>query len=242
MMIPIWSFNETTGSWTYEQTGTLVEKSPVDADNFTIPFTTSHLSNWIVSDVTETCTVKVNVPVNFAPLVKVLLANETAGFALSDVLSSTATSTTFLQVPKVNGFVGVSSSGVLIGKKAAAFCAGDVTFTAADLTAPPVAKFGQVVVNVTEACSDDSGSQPLPAAVNINDSLFGYADKATEAATVATVTFATVPVAASGTSSVTLKVTGSRKPFTVVTQTATVTDGQTTTVPVKFTATCATGG
>jgi hypothetical protein len=43
---PVWSFNDVTGQWTFEQNGIVAEKTPVDPNLFSVNFTTSHLSSW----------------------------------------------------------------------------------------------------------------------------------------------------------------------------------------------------
>lgn len=43
---PVWSFDEVTGKWKFETNGTIAEKTPADASNFQVNFSSNHLSYW----------------------------------------------------------------------------------------------------------------------------------------------------------------------------------------------------
>lgn len=52
---PVWSFDQASGNWVFEKLGTITEKVPADANNFSVVFQTNHLSSWMVSWLYGTC-------------------------------------------------------------------------------------------------------------------------------------------------------------------------------------------
>lgn len=58
---PIWSFDQDSGKWVFETNGVVKEKSPVDAKNFEVEFTSNHLSYWNLDFYGSTCTGNVSI-------------------------------------------------------------------------------------------------------------------------------------------------------------------------------------
>ena len=59
-LYPVWSYDDDTGTWKYEKEGTVAEKTPVDPNNYTVKFSTNHLSSWNLGFYVASCTGRIN--------------------------------------------------------------------------------------------------------------------------------------------------------------------------------------
>jgi hypothetical protein len=182
---PIWSFDDATGEWKFEKMGTVSEKTPVDANNFTVAFTTNHLSSWNLDFYTGTCTAQINLtgrPANDMRQLKVEIVGVTGSrFSRTGYLSDSRID---LYRAPINTRVNVKvwDKGTVVGQVSnALLCTGRnvPSPVSVSMTLPPVA-VGTVRVDTSESCADGSQKRALPtfAYVNVNNSsswLNGYA-------------------------------------------------------------------
>lgn len=173
---PVWSFDETTGNWKFEANGTISAKANGD---WTVTFTTNHLSYWNLDYYYNTCTATLNLnrtaqdnrPLNF----EIIGENGLRFFrSYSAVRDSSQTIFNYPRNTKVN--VKVMSGNTVVGETTAPvdLCAG-----ASVPVAAPSNVVSGITVNVTESCPSGSNKRPVPAYIDLvrsdwSDWLFEY--------------------------------------------------------------------
>lgn len=240
---PVWSFDDATGQWKFEKNGTVQEKTPVDPLNFTVAFSTNHLSSWNLDFYVASCTAKVTLTgrTDARPLNLVVTGLSGQRFTRT-IRGVTDSDISLLRMPTgVSATVELFDGVISVGKTAAAgidLCAG----TTIALAGLPVKVYGSVKVDVTEACVNGASKRASPTAtwLNRNGSTEWRSVAAVTAGSVASANFAQVEA---GTPNY---IVWARDPRTskFVTQTAVVTANAVTTVPVNFVMPCTnvTGG
>ncbi|MBH2018883.1 MAG: hypothetical protein I8H91_04840 [Burkholderiales bacterium] len=174
---PVWSYDDATGKWKFERMGTVSEKSPVDPNNYTVAFSTNHLSAWNLDFATPSCTAQINLtgrPVNDERQLAVEVSG-VAGQRFGRIGYMTDSQLSIYRAPvnvKVN--VKVRDQGVVVGR-----ASNVLLCTAANqpnpLTVPmtllPIAVGTVIRVDTSESCANGSQKRALPtfAWVNVNN-------------------------------------------------------------------------
>lgn len=163
---PVWSFDETKGTWKFEADGVIAEKTPVDPNNFTVKFKANHLSYWNLDFYENTCTA--NLTLNRSAQDKRPLTVELIGAVGSRFYSRfsgvTDSAQTFARYPaaqRVFANVYDQNGTKLAGTTAVNLCNG----ASLNIPAPPQA-VTNLVVNVTESCPSGTNKRPLSTFVN----------------------------------------------------------------------------
>ena len=192
---PIWSYDDATGGWKFEKEGTVAEKTPVDPNNYTVAFTTSHLSSWNLDFYVASCTGQINLTGRPAGDTRQLDVEVTgvSGRRFSYRDNVTDSQLSLLRSPigtAVN--VVVKNQGVIVGRVSNQhLCTGSSTNPISiplTLQATPV---GTVRVETSESCTDGSQKRAVPAftyLMNGTSRLGGY----TVGTTVASKNFASI--------------------------------------------------
>lgn len=235
---PIWSFDDATGGWKYEKTGTVAEKTPVDPSNYTVKFSTSHLSSWNLDFYVATCTSQINLTGRPAGDTRQLLLETTGvtGRRFSHSGYITDSQLNLLRSPigtKVN--VKVKDQGVVVGQTSGALLCGAAISIPVTLQPRGV---GTVRVETSESCSDGSQKRAVPTFARLTYGttfLSGYTT-AVSGTTVARKDFGSIPVAGTKTVSVLNPRSNSYESKSV-----TVTANGTVTAGFNFPMTCGTG-
>ena len=200
---PVWSYDDATGKWVFEKMGTVAEKSPVDPNNFTVQFTTTHLSSWNLDQFVNACaTAKVNLvgrPAGDARSLTVDLMGP-PGNRFAKRLQVTDSALTLYNVPRINGAIVVKDGDKEVGRVTNRnFCAAaiDVPVTLAPL---PV---GNVRIETFESCADGTKQRALAAASKVvyvasgrTVSLGGYSGQAASTDLFAQKVFSSIPTGA----------------------------------------------
>lgn len=235
---PIWSFDDATGGWKYEKTGIVAEKTPVDPSNYTVKFSTTHLSSWNLDFYVASCTTSINLTGRPAGDTRQLLVETTGvtGRRFSASGNITDSQLNLLRSPmftKVN--VKVKDQGVVVGQTSGALlCSGAISIP---VTLQPRG-VGTVRVETSESCSDGSQKRAVPTFARLaygTTLLSGYTTAVT-GTTVARKDFGSIPVAGTKTVSV-LNPRSNR----YESKSVTVTANTTATAAFNFTITCPTG-
>lgn len=235
---PIWSFDDATGGWKYEKTGIVAEKTPVDPSNYTVKFTTSHLSSWNLDFYVATCTGQINLTGRPAGDTRQLRI-ETTGVTGRRFSSSgyiTDSQLKLLRSPmftKVN--VKVKDQGVVVGQTSGALLCGGAISIPVTLQPRGV---GTVRVETSESCSDGSRKRAVPtfARVTYGTTLLSGYTAAVTGTAVARKDFGSIPVAGTKTVSV-LNPRSNR----YESKSVSVTANTTATAAFNFPMTCGTG-
>lgn len=236
---PIWSFDDATGGWKYEKTGIVAEKTPVDPSNYTVKFSTTHLSSWNLDFYVATCTGQINLTGRLAGDTRQLLV-ETTGVTGRRFSSSgyiTDSQLKLLRAPvgtKVN--VKVKDQGVVVGQTSTStmLCGGAISIP---VTLLPRG-VGTVRVETSESCADGSRKRAVPtfARLSYGSTFLGGYTTAATGASVASRNFGSIPVAGTKT----VKVLNPRS-NRYESKSVTVTANTTATAAFNFTMTCGTG-
>lgn len=187
---PIWSFNDSTGEWQFEKEGLVVEKTPVDANNYTVKFETNHLSSWNLDFYGASCTAQINLtgrPAGDARPLEVNIVG-TTGQRFSRSVYPNDSQVTLYRVPSYTRMqVKVLDRGQLVGQTTTpvALCSGAVRIP---VTLQPI-PMGTVLVETSESCADGTSKRPLPTFAWVYDAgrtwRNGYTKAASSTATVA---------------------------------------------------------
>ena len=238
---PVWSYDDATGAWKFEKTGTITEKSPVDPNNYTVAFSTDHLSSWNLDFYTPSCTAQINLtgrPQGDQRSLTIQVVG-VKGQRFSSTGEITDSQLNLYRSPyKTRVNVKVLDQGVVVGQASnALLCAApnqpkpiSIPITLKPLTV------GSIQVNTSESCPDGSQKRALPsfAFVNVNNSnkfRVGYTTPV-PGDTVARKEFFSIPA---GTS--TVYALNLRK-FSYEVQSVAVTANNTTTASFNFGLTC----
>lgn len=168
---PIWSFDQSSGKWVFETDGTVKEKTPVDAKNFEVEFTSNHLSYWNLDFYGSTCTGNLAVtgrPAGDArPLtVEVVGVTGQRFYRSFTVTDSQLTLARYPNGTRVNVTV-KDSKGVVRGTRTNLnLCAASQSV---GVTLPAVT-LAPLTLNVTESCRDGtSGKRASPTTIYFYD-------------------------------------------------------------------------
>ncbi|MBL0428669.1 hypothetical protein [Ramlibacter alkalitolerans] len=157
---PVWSYDDTNGKWVFEKLGTIAEKTPVDPNNFTVQFTTTHLSSWNLDQYVNSCTATVNLqgrPANDTRLLTVDVLGSAGQRYGSQALINDST-LTLLRAPNISGTIIVKDRGTEVGRVTnKAFCGAAINVPIT-LTALPV---GNVRIEASESCADGTQQRPV---------------------------------------------------------------------------------
>ncbi|MDH4396938.1 MAG: hypothetical protein QE278_14770 [Limnobacter sp.] len=77
---PVYSFDESTGQWTFESLGQIAEKQPFNAELFQVRFSANHLTSWNLDDYVEKCVVTLALPAPRDAVDILVLGNSTWPF------------------------------------------------------------------------------------------------------------------------------------------------------------------
>ena len=170
---PVWSYDDVTGAWKFEKTGVVSEKSPVDPNNYTVVFSTNHLSSWNLDFYTPSCRAEINLTGRTAgdqrPLTIEVVG--VVGQRFSRTGTMTDSQLKINRTPyKTRVNVKVRDQGVVVGQ------AFNTLLCAAPnqprpifvpITLKPVA-LGSIQVETTESCADGSQKRALPTFAWVN--------------------------------------------------------------------------
>ncbi|NML43741.1 hypothetical protein HHL11_08270 [Ramlibacter sp. G-1-2-2] len=165
---PVWSYDDTNGKWVFEKMGTVAEKTPVDADNFTVQFQTQHLSSWNLDQYVNSCTASVNItgrPAADDRPLEIVLVGAT-GQRYGNITRATDSSLTLLRAPNIAATLTALDRGKVVGKvSVSSLCGGPV---ALPVTLAPIVG-GTLKVESYEYCSDNSSHRrELPTLVSVS--------------------------------------------------------------------------
>jgi hypothetical protein len=159
---PVWSYDDTTGKWVFEKMGTVAEKTPADPNNFTVQFTTTHLSSWNLDQYFNSCTATVNVkgrPTGDNRLLTVDVLGA-AGQRYGSQARITDSVLTLLRAPNITGTIIVKDRGVEVGRVTnKKFCGAPVDVP---VTLAPI-NVGSVRIETSESCPDGTQQRALAA-------------------------------------------------------------------------------
>ena len=201
---PVWSYDEATGKWQFEANGTVSEKTPIDANNFTVSFSANHLSYWNLDYYGSTCVG--NLTLNRNALDTRSLSVELVGARglrfFRTVYGVTDSVQTFNRYPNgqsVNVIVR-GENNEIVGQST-----GPMNLCSAgnsiNINTPPVVARANLTVNVTESCPSGTNTRPSPTFVYFYDGRrwqSGYASSSSSS-TDATITFNNIANGAAGT-------------------------------------------
>lgn len=234
---PIWSYDDATGGWKFEKEGRVTEKTPVDPNNYTVAFTTSHLSSWNLDFYVPTCTGQINLTGRPAGDTRQLDVEVTgiSGQRFSRQGTMTDSQLSLLRSPigtKVN--VVVKDQGTIVGKATNQLCTGSSTNPISIPLALQTTPVGTVRVETSESCADGSQKRAVPAftyLMNGTTRLGGY----TVGTTVASKNFASI---LPGTKEVYVQ---NPRTLAYTSKSVSVTANNTATAAFNFPVTCPTG-
>ena len=186
---PIWSFDETTGKWAFETNGTIREKTPVDANNFEVAFSSNHLSywnlDWLYWQTGTNCNGRLNITGRPAGNVSALYVDITGVAGTNYYMSALKNQPiydsvlTLAKSPLTNVNINIrTADGVLRGSASNVNLCGTGATVAVNL--PAVVSYTSLVTTVTESCPDGSFQRPSPTDVwfypnnNVANGLGGY--------------------------------------------------------------------
>jgi len=120
-VIPVWSYDESSGTWKYETESTAV--GPDSKGNFKVSFQSSHLSWWNLGWLDENvCSegATVNLNGNYASL-RLEITDVNGNFIASKIVSSTENSVTFQNVPsgvpvRITAYDNLQCVNVMVGQ------------------------------------------------------------------------------------------------------------------------------
>lgn len=202
---PIWSFNDSTGEWVFEKQGVVVEKTPIDPNNYTVKFDTTHLSSWNLDFYVATCTAKINLtgrPAGDTRQLNVEIVGVT-GQRFSRTGQISDSSLNLLRAPRgTKVLVRVMDGALVVGKTSfpVSLCNGSQPNP---ITVPVVLKpidIGTILVETSESCADGSKKRPVPTfvvAYNGGAYFSSYTQAPDASATAARTIFRSVPAAPS---------------------------------------------
>lgn len=190
---PIWSFDETTGKWAFEQNGTIREKSPVDANNFEVVFTSKHLSywnlDWLYWQAGTNCSGRLNITGRPAGDNRALYVDITGVAGTNYYMSAlknqpiTDSLLNLAKSPKTNVNIRIrTADGVLRGSaNNVNLCTTATSGGATVQVNLPTVSYASLVTTVTESCPDGSFQRPSPTWVWLytNNWLGGYTSTGT---------------------------------------------------------------
>lgn len=233
-IFPVWSYDDATGQWKFERDGVIQEKTPPNASNFQVVFTSTHLSSWNLDYFQQSCLGKVTLTgrgTDTRPLrVDVLgIPGRPYAYQKSPVTDSVMV---LYNSPSEPLSIKVYDGTTLVGQSStpATVCGAGQT-VAVNL---PAASTGGVRVNITEACSNGANQRPLPTWVYLEQAPLGFqGNYATVSGTSAQATFTD---RRSGAAKLWVF---NRHTSSYVQQAITIPTGSTLTIPFNFTMPCA---
>lgn len=170
---PIFTFDEATGKWVYQTNGNVMEKAPVDPNNFKVEFTTTTLSQKRAMDVTIPCNVTyvfTGRPAGSTLPVRLLVSDASGipGFA-RQVESQAATTDTLLIPALVGRAANIRVVNLETNTDLLSLTNQETTCTPTDrtrtVTVPvtfPTPPSGAIQVTANEQCSDGSNRRAVP--------------------------------------------------------------------------------
>lgn len=240
---PIWSYDDTTGRWAFEQNGIIQDKSPVDANFYQVAFETRHLSSWNLDLYGDTCTAQLNLtgrPSGDARPLEVEIVGVSGQRFSRTVYPTDSQVTLYRMLTGTSVNITVRDEGTPVGRlENVQLC------TASPVSLPltlPTSSTGAVRVEVSESCANGTGKTPLPTFTWLNRGRHwnsGYARAATASATAASYDFASVRPGEGTVWVENPRATSWHNRYT--SKPVTVTSGSTATVSFNFTKTCPTG-
>ena len=186
---PIWSFDETTGKWAFEQNGTIREKNPVDANNFEVVFSSNHLSywnlDWLYWQAGTNCDGRLNITGRPAGDTRALYVDITGVAGTNYYMSALKNQPirdsvlNLARSPRTNVNIKIrTADGVLRGSANNVNLCGTGATVQVNL---PTVSYASLVTTVTESCPDGSFQRPSPTSVWLytNNWLGGYTSTGT---------------------------------------------------------------
>jgi hypothetical protein len=174
---PVWSFDEVSGKWVFEADGQVREKTPVNASNFEVVFSSTHLSYWNLDYFgSDSCTGTINIarnPASDARPLYIDIVGVTGSRFYRSYSSFTDSTVTLLNSPRINVNVTLKDSkGNVVGSSLNQNLCSGVNVSTIQL---PAITYATLQTNVTESCPDGvTGKRAVPTYLYFQDAAYNF--------------------------------------------------------------------